>query len=46
MEKLVLHVSKTSLAGAPIRIVNALNKYTDYKARLANFMPSAIDGEI
>lgn len=39
-KKLVLHISKTSLAGAPIRIVNALNKYTDYSARLANFMPS------
>ncbi len=41
-ECLVLHVSKTSLAGAPIRIVNALNKYTDYTARLINFMPSSL----
>lgn len=39
---LVLHISKTSLAGAPIRIVNALNKYTDYAARLVNFMPSEL----
>lgn len=45
-KKFVLHISKTSLAGAPIRIVNALNKYTNYSARLANFMPSALEGNI
>ena len=38
-EKLVLHIAKTSLAGAPIRLVNALNKYTNYKSRLLVFMP-------
>ena len=38
-EKLVLHISKTSLAGAPIRLSDALNKYTKYKSRLLDFMP-------
>ena len=42
-DKLVVHISKTSLAGAPIRIVQALNKYTDYEARLINYMPSRLD---
>lgn len=45
-KKFVLHFSKTSLAGAPIRIVHALNRYTDYSARLVNFMPSALDNEV
>ena len=44
-KKLVVHIARTSLAGAPIRIVNALNKYTDYNARLITYLPSrAADG--
>lgn len=35
-----VHISYTPLAGAPIRIVNALNKYTDIKARLINLNPN------
>ena len=31
---LVVHVALTPLAGSPIRIVDALNRYTDIKARL------------
>lgn len=38
---LVIHISFTPLAGAPIRIVQALNQYTDYDVRLINFNPSA-----
>lgn len=38
-KKNVLHLAKTSLAGAPIRIVEALNKYTNYSARLATYLP-------
>ncbi len=41
-KKKVVHISKTSLAGAPIRIVQALNKYTNYEARLVNFMPTEL----
>ncbi len=37
--KFVLHMAKTSLAGAPLRIVDALNKYTKYSARLAVYLP-------
>ncbi len=37
---LVVHISCTPLAGAPIRIVNALNKYTDYNARLIDLNPN------
>ena len=37
--KFVLHLAKTSLAGAPLRIVEALNKYTNYEARLAVYLP-------
>lgn len=37
---LVVHISYTPLAGAPIRIVNALNKYTIYKSRLININPN------
>ena len=36
----VLHISYTPLAGAPIRIVNALNKHTAIKARLVNLSPN------
>lgn len=32
----VVHISATPLAGSPIRIVNALNKYTDVQARSIN----------
>lgn len=39
-KKLVVHIARTSLAGAPIRIVNALNKYSEYSARLINFTPA------
>ena len=35
-----VHISYTPLAGAPIRIVNALNKWTDIKARLINLNPN------
>ena len=35
-----VHVSYTPLAGSPIRIVNALNKWTDIKARLINLNPN------
>lgn len=35
-----VHVSYTPLAGAPIRIVNALNKHADIKARLINLNPN------
>ena len=42
-EKLVLHVARTSLAGAPIRLVNALNKHTKYAARLLDFIPLKMD---
>ena len=45
-EKLILHIARTSLAGAPIRLVKALNKYTPYKARLLDFIPLKMeDGE-
>ena len=30
----VIHFSKTMLAGAPIRLVKALNKYSNYNVRL------------
>ena len=36
----IIHISRTSLAGAPIRIVNALNKYTKFDARLVHFGPA------
>lgn len=31
---LIVHISSTFLAGAPIRIVNAISKYSKYKVRL------------
>lgn len=37
----VVHISATPLAGAPIRIVNALNKYTNIKARSINLSAGA-----
>lgn len=37
----VLHVSLTPLAGSPIRIVKALNAYTEVEARLINFSRDA-----
>ena len=43
--KLVLHIARTSLAGAPIRIVDALNKYTEYEARLAVYLPIRLPDE-
>ncbi len=36
-----MHVSRTPLAGSPIRIVNALNAHTSYKARLIDLSPDA-----
>lgn len=36
---LVVHLSLSPLAGAPIRLVNALNKHTNIEARLINFNP-------
>ena len=38
---LVIHVSKTPLAGSPIRIVNALNAHSSVAARLINLAPNA-----
>lgn len=38
---LVVHLTLTPLAGAPIRIVQALNQWTDIEARLINFNPRA-----
>lgn len=35
-----LHISYTPLAGAPIRLTNALNKHTNIKARLIDFNPN------
>ena len=43
--KLVLHIARTSLAGAPIRIVDALNKHTKYEARLAVYLPIRLSDE-
>ncbi len=37
----VVHISGTPLAGLPIRIVNALNAYTNVKARHINRNPAA-----
>lgn len=37
----VVHISVTPLAGSPIRIVNALNKYTDIQARSINLNANA-----
>lgn len=37
----VVHISATPLAGSPIRIVNALNKYTDIQARSINLNAGA-----
>lgn len=37
----MVHLSKTPLAGSPIRIVNALNRHTSVKARLINLNPLA-----
>lgn len=37
---LIVHVALTPLAGAPIRIVDALNKYTDFEARFINYSPN------
>ena len=36
---LIVHIALTPLAGAPIRIVEAINKHTDFKARLIDFDP-------
>ena len=38
-KKLVVHLAETPLAGAPIRIVKALNKYSGFQARLINYNP-------
>ena len=38
-KKLVVHLAETPLAGAPIRIVNALNEYSEFQARLINYNP-------
>lgn len=38
---LVLHIAMSPLAGAPIRLVNALNQYTDFKSRLIVFNTKA-----
>jgi hypothetical protein len=36
----VVFISCTPLAGAPIRIADALNKFTEYKCRLINLNPN------
>jgi FkbM family methyltransferase len=41
MELKVLHLALTPLAGAPIRIVTALNAFTGIQARLINLNPRA-----
>lgn len=38
---LVIHLTYTPLAGAPIRIVDALNAYTSVEAHLVNLNPNA-----
>lgn len=43
---LVVHLTYTPLAGAPIRIVNALNTFTDVKARLINLNPNAYNSRV
>ncbi|MDY7025140.1 MAG: hypothetical protein SVC26_02220, partial [Pseudomonadota bacterium] len=37
----IIHLTSTPLAGAPIRLSNALNKYTELKSRVINFNPYA-----
>ena len=37
--KLVIHIAITPLVGAPMRIVEALNQFTDYEARLITLYP-------
>lgn len=37
---LIVHIAFSPLAGAPIRIVNALNAYTNMHARLINTNPA------
>lgn len=37
----VVHLSLTPLAGAPIRLVKALNRFTDFNSVLVNYNPSA-----
>lgn len=39
-KKLVVHLAETPLAGAPIRIVDALNRHSEFDARLINFNPN------
>ncbi len=39
-KKKIVHISLTPIAGAPIRLVNALNKYSDFEARLINLNPN------
>lgn len=43
---LIVHISYTPLAGSPIRIVNAINKYTTLNARLINLNPSLYGNRI
>lgn len=43
---LVVHLTYTPLAGAPIRIVNALNAFTNVKARLINLNPNAYNSRV
>lgn len=43
---LVLHMSYTPLAGAPIRLVNTINKYTTFNARLINFNPYIYENRV
>src|SRR4026207_2490498 len=37
----VVHIALTPLAGSPVRIVNALNRYTEVRARLVVLNPYA-----
>ena len=39
--KLIVHISSTPLSGSPIQIVEAINKHSNFQARLVNLNPSA-----
>jgi hypothetical protein len=42
----IVHLALTPLAGAPIRIVQALNRHTSIRARLINFNPAAYGSRV
>lgn len=43
---LVVHLSCTPLAGAPIRLCKAINDFTDFDARLINLNPNAYGSRV